>query len=371
MSASAAIQNPESTAVSRFQTANAVSSRSPVRRAAREAALALAVTASFTATAPSRAATDRTVTLDFAGEFAGAPFDCGRTVEGLGASDTDVTVSDYRLFVSEVRLIDAAGEETPLALEADGRWQGEGVALLDFEDGSGNCTNGTPETNASVVGTVPEGDYVGVAFEIGVPFDVNHGDPTLAGSPLNLTAMFWNWRGGYRFVRIDMAPANEGEMSDQMPDDQSTAAEHAGGPGESRANGGHDGQTGDGTGSHAAMTESGDAGHGGMHGGAHGGRGWALHLGSTRCDAPSPTTAPESCADPNRVAVRFDDFDPDADTIVVDPAAVLVEADLSSNAPDTSPGCMSAPDDADCESVMPRLGLGAEGGIEQTLMSVR
>ena len=279
--------------------------------------------------APGHAA-ERTVTLDFAGEFAGAPFDCGRTVEGLGASDTDVTVSDYRLFVSEVRLIDASGGETPLALETDGRWQGEGVALLDFEDGSGNCTNGTPETNAEVTGTVPEGDYVGVAFDIGVPFAVNHGDPTLAGSPLNLTAMFWNWRGGYRFLRVDMAPAGEGEM----PGEQEMAAE-------------------------------------GGHGGAHGGRGWALHLGSTRCDAPSPTSAPESCADPNRVAVRFDDFDPDADTIVVDPAAVLAEADLSGNAPDTSPGCMSAPDDTDCEPVMERLGLGAadEGG--QVLMSVR
>ncbi|ATX65604.1 metallo-mystery pair system four-Cys motif protein [Roseinatronobacter bogoriensis subsp. barguzinensis] len=84
-----------------------------------------------------------------------------------------------------------------MALDQDGVWQVADVAQLDFEDATGTCVNGTPDMNNSLRGTVPAGEYTGLDFDIGVPFDLNHGDPTLAASPLNLTAMFWNWQGAY------------------------------------------------------------------------------------------------------------------------------------------------------------------------------
>ena len=240
------------------------------------------------------------VTLSFAGELGGRPFDCGASVAGIGAA---------------------------------GPWQQEGLALLDFEDATGACRNGTPQTNTEVRGSAPPGDYAGVAFDVGVPFDDNHADPTLAASPLNLTAMFWSWRGGYRFLRVDVVVQGTGDGP--MPTDGAEPRGHG--------HGGHD---------HGAAGE------------------WALHLGSTGCVAAAPTQAPERCAAPNRVAVVLPDFDPSGDTLVVDPARVLEAVDVASNAPGTSPGCMSAPDDPDCGPVLRALGLG-EPGAAQSLVRAR
>lgn len=293
-------------------------------------AASLAAVAAFALSSPALA--DAPVEIRFAGEFAGSPFSCAVAHEGIGASRSTVEVADYRLYLSNLRLIAADGAEAKVALTQDGVWQLGDVALLDFEDGSGSCVNGTPPVNAMVRGTAPAGAYVGLAFDVGVPFAVNHGDPTLAGSPLNLTAMFWNWQGGYKFVKVDLATAGQPLAARQ------TSGDHAGGGASDKA------------------------------------RGWSLHLGSTGCASASKTTAPGAeCANPNRVAVRFDRFDPARNVVVIDPAAVLAEADVDVNAPETSPGCMSFPNDPDCLAVMTRLGL-AYGGVPpgpQTLATMR
>ena len=330
---------------------------------------------SFALPPAARAQDAREITLDFAGEFGGRPFDCDRPVEGVGSDATTVDVGDYRLYVSDVRLIAADGSAVPLSLEQDGRWQFANVALLDFENGSGRCTNGTAETNASVRGSVPPGDYTGVAFEVGVPFALNHADPTLAASPLNLTAMFWSWRGGYRFLRVDLV-ARGGADETAVDGDSTTRDDAAAGRGGRSASAGHDGDgrhdagTGHDRGHAVAAGQGASAGHG-AGAGHGGGRGWALHVGSARCASPAPTRAPDACAEPNRIAVRFERFDVDTQTIVVDPAAVLAGVDVSRNAPDTSPGCMSAPDDPDCAAVFAKLGLGGSSAAPQALMTVR
>ena len=54
---------------------------------------------------------------------------------------------------------------------------------------------------------VPEGDYVGLAFQIGLPAALNHADPArwLAGHPLNpiVNGLHWSWAGGYIFAAIE------------------------------------------------------------------------------------------------------------------------------------------------------------------------
>jgi len=54
---------------------------------------------------------------------------------------------------------------------------------------------------------VPEGDYVGLAFQIGLPAAINHGDPARwpAGHPLNpiVNGLHWSWAGGYIFAAIE------------------------------------------------------------------------------------------------------------------------------------------------------------------------
>lgn len=252
------------------------------------------------ALAASPAVADQSVTLNFVAEIGGVPYACDQTYTGLGATNAEVKATDFRTYLSDIVLIAADGSRVPVTLEDD-IWQHSGVALLDFEDATGACTNGTSQTNTAVRGTVPEGAYTGAAFTVGVPFALNHGDPSVAPSPLNLTSMFWNWQGGYKFVRIDMVPTDRA---------------------------------------------------------ADGPKGWFLHLGSTLCKAASKTEGPaEPCENPNTMQISFDDFDAATNTIVIDPAAVVASADLRTNVADTSPGCMSFLGDADCNSVLPNLGL--------------
>jgi uncharacterized repeat protein (TIGR04052 family) len=244
---------------------------------------------------------DQPVTINFAAEIGGQPFACDATYPGLGSTGAEVKGTDFRLYVSDVAMVAADGSRAPVALD-ESDWQHAGVALLDFEDGRVACANGTAPMNTALRGTVAAGDYTGVAFKVGVPFAMNHGDPTVAPSPLHLTSMFWNWRGGYKFVRNDMVPTDRSE---------------------------------------------------------DGPKGWFLHLGSTMCASDGKTDAPKTpCKNPNLVEIKLDGFDPATQTVVIDPADVVSGADLRVNAPETSPGCMSFPGDADCMTVMAKLGLG-------------
>jgi cytochrome c peroxidase len=54
---------------------------------------------------------------------------------------------------------------------------------------------------------VPEGAYVGLEFQVGVPAEVNHADPGAwaAGHPLNplVNGLHWSWQGGYVFAALE------------------------------------------------------------------------------------------------------------------------------------------------------------------------
>lgn len=304
--------------------------RSTLCAGAISAALALLTACATTPTAMTTdaAAGAQAVTVRFAVQINGQPFACGQSYAGVGITRSTITPIDFRFYVSDVALVDEAGRAVPVTLSQDGVWQLENIALLDFENGSGPCRNGTTGVNAEVRGTIPAGRYVGLRFTLGVPFARNHGDPTVAPSPLNLTAMFWNWQGGYKFLKFDTA--TRGQPATVAPPDP--------------------------------------------RGGGNA-SGFSVHLGSTVCASPARTVAPKSeCANPNRVAVAFERFDPATQTVVADIGAVLADANVDVNAPNTSPGCMSFPGDADCPPVMAALGL-AYGGVgapgPQRLFSVR
>lgn len=268
------------------------------------------------------------VTVRFAAQIGSQVFSCGQRYSGVGSTRSTITPSDFRFYVSQVALIDEAGRSVPVALTQDGMWQFENIALLDFENGTGPCRNGTTAMNTEVRGEVPAGRYVGLRFTLGVPFVRNHGDPTMAPSPLNLTAMFWNWQGGYRFLKFDTS-------SSGLPG----AAAAPDSRGRSDASG------------------------------------FSVHLGSTMCASPSRTEAPSGeCANPNRMVVTFDRFDIAKQMVVADIGAVLAGANVDINTPKTPPGCMSFPNDPDCPPVMGALGLpygGQAAPGPQRLFTVR
>lgn len=52
-------------------------------------------------------------------------------------------------------------------------------------------------------------DSEALSFTLGVPFAVNHQNPLLQASPLNLPSMFWSWRSGHKFLRVDLQTADK------------------------------------------------------------------------------------------------------------------------------------------------------------------
>ena len=246
------------------------------------------------------------VEINFDARVGSLPAKCGQNYSGIGTAKAGLTLQDFRLYISGVRLIDKAGKEVPVHLTPDEQWQSKTVTLLDFVDGTGSC-NGNSGTNTVVRGTVPKGDYRGLVFDISVPFAENHQDPTLAPTPLNVTGMTWPWRIGYKFIGIDIE------------------------------------------------TSGGKAG-------PNSATGFSIHLGSTECGEGSPMSAPKApCANPNRPEIRFDAFNPSINRVVLDLAALVAETDVTVNAPQSASGCMSFPGDADCNAIMDRLGLPFDG----------
>lgn len=277
----------------------------------------LLLAASLTActSTPVASSNGQAVQINFDARIGDKPARCGVSYADVGASKATIMLQDFRIYVSEVRLLAADGREVPLKLTPDNQWQNDKVALLDFEDATGNC-NGNAPMNVSIRGTAPAGDYSGLVFEIGVPFDLNHKDPTLAAAPLNYSGLTWPWRIGYKFITVDFDTANK-------PD--APAQQHAGMPG---------------------MAAS----------------GFSIHLGSTDCGEGSPTTPPASpCTNANRPTYRLDGFKPRTGKVVLDLGALLAGTDVTVNAPGSASGCMSFTSDDDCIAIMDRLGLAFRG----------
>lgn len=146
------------------------------------------------------------ITLKFRGVVGHEDFACGTQYSGIGTGSSVFIPADFRFYLSNIRLKPLGGDEVPLELEQDGIWQHENVAMIDFETGPDNgCNEGNSATNTEIHGTVPAGVYTSVSFDLGLPFDLDHGNASTAPSPLNFTAMFWSWNAGYKFIRVDTA----------------------------------------------------------------------------------------------------------------------------------------------------------------------
>jgi uncharacterized repeat protein (TIGR04052 family) len=136
------------------------------------------------------------VDIEFSATWAGQPLKC---------SDSAISLTDLRFFVSDVILIATTGQEYPMLLTADERWQQAGVALIDLENGEGACVNGSRDMNTVLSGTAAITEVDRIQFTIGVPFESNHANPLLAKAPLDDAAMHWHWRSGYKFLRAGVS----------------------------------------------------------------------------------------------------------------------------------------------------------------------
>jgi uncharacterized repeat protein (TIGR04052 family) len=248
--------------------------------------------------------------LVFKAKVGAQDFACGQTYS-LGTPATQYRPRDFRLYVHDVSLRTDDGIDVPFVLADDGAFQRSGVALLDFENKVGECANGTEATNTVLKGLAAGAHYQSLSFTVGVPFALNHQDAAAASAPLNSTAMFWNWNGGYKFARID------------------------------------------------GLTTGLPMGHN-------------VHLGSTGCVAGATPNSITSCANANRPRITLP-FDPALGrAVVLDLVRLFEGSNLDTNLAMSAPGCMSTPTDTDCAPLFQKFGLpfGGTSAGPQTFFSV-
>lgn len=155
-------------------------------------------------------------------------------------------IQQLAFFVSELKT-GKSGLEQTLSLSSN-EWQNDGLALLQWFDCAAQPShdeNKNEQGNAAYRATLQLAQVQDFSqinqlrFTLGIPFDLNHLNPLSQNSPLNIPSMFWSWRSGHKFFRLDMQ----------------------------------------------AQQQS-----------------WVFHLGSIGCTADSAMRSPQlSCAEPNRI----------------------------------------------------------------------
>jgi uncharacterized repeat protein (TIGR04052 family) len=136
-------------------------------------------------------------------------FGCNKLTTGHSTSERHISESmnfylkDARLYVHDVKMVNADNSTVDFTLSNDGVWQNGTVALLDFENQTGDCSTGTMETNTTLKGYAAPGNYIGIQFKIGVPSAQNNLNATTASAPLNNSAMYWSWTSGFKFLKFE------------------------------------------------------------------------------------------------------------------------------------------------------------------------
>jgi uncharacterized repeat protein (TIGR04052 family) len=247
---------------------------------------------------------DATYTIKFAASVAGAPFSCSSSYNNIGTTKTTIQPLDFRFYVHDVMLVRAGGQMVPLKLKQDMKWQSDRVALVDMEDGTGNCMTESGGPNTFVVGTAPSNsDYTGLQFGLGIPPDIDHLQVSVAAAPENVPAMWWSWLGGYRFLRIDV----------QSLKNQS----------------------------------------------------WNFHVGATECTQASMSTS-ITCKFDNQATITLQNFKPDTSTVTMDLATLYADSDLDHQVDgivDQVPGCMSGDGDPECPMLYNKVGLSFDSAM--------
>ena len=177
--------------------------------------------------------------------YAGKPLRCN----GFDDPQQHVwAIQQLAFFVSNLSLKNAQQSESISLLPSD--WQTSDIALIrpflqDCDSAIAGRAPLTDEYNSSVlfVSQISLSEADTLTFDLAVPFTLNHQNPLVQPSPLNLPGMFWSWRRGHKFLRMDL---------------QSTQGS------------------------------------------------WAFHLGSVGCEAVSSLRSPSSpCKQPNRLVFRL------------------------------------------------------------------
>ncbi|MCZ4408114.1 hypothetical protein O3Q51_04810 [Cryomorphaceae bacterium 1068] len=133
---------------------------------------------------------DSKLFLTFDPRFEGEDLQMG--VTNTNVHDYPFNVSEIKFYVSNIRLHKSEGDFVELS----------DIELIAMQ-----------ENRRSVEYVVPTGDYIGVSYDLGVPYMMNGtNDPDFSisqyppGHPLSevtSAGMYWQWSSGYRFFSFD------------------------------------------------------------------------------------------------------------------------------------------------------------------------
>ncbi len=246
---------------------------------------------------------EKTQSITFAAQVRGEPLRCDTLYPDVGSPGTTLELLDFKVYVRDIWFVREGGAKYLLHLAQDGLWQRENVALLDFEDGTGTCNTGSPEMRTEVVGRVPDyDDYTGVEFTVGVPSELNHMNMEWEDPPLDVPSMWWSWKNGYKFLRLDVR-----------------------------------------TGGNAS---------------------YVFHVGADGCEGTPDVGI--HCSAGNQGQIHLDGFEPGQSRIVFDLAALFAHTDFAVAAEDPTDlvaGCLSSASDPECAGLFSKVGIGSDGAV--------
>lgn len=279
------------------------------------------------------------LTVHFDALVNGQPFSCSGAYM-MGTPPALARPSHFRMFVYDIAATSAGGDSARLTLD-ESEWQGNfddvghNVALLDFDDATGNCRYTDADTHTVVTGWVTNTTTLtGLTFRIGIPSELDHLDAGLAPPPLNRPGLWSGWQLGSILLRADFDTANNDSHRPQTKDDELT-------PG-----------------------------------------GWQFWLADAGTGPQACTGEPNlgyQCANQFQPKVLLDPFDPAQDHVGLDLGALLQDVDMDRTAFDMAPvgrdpaitdptittypmpdyraGCFMDRVDGECAVALRRLGI--------------
>lgn len=153
---------------------------------------------------------------------------CNQSTQSLSfqaISNTNhlIDIESFAFYLHDVHLFaNSTQAEIELSMQPSS-WQTDDIALIAF-DAACNSQASSAELNANtelhlttqneafkhlVKRHAKSSDDLELRFTLGIPFESNHVNPLTQTSPLNISSMFWSWRNGYKFMRLDMKSSHE------------------------------------------------------------------------------------------------------------------------------------------------------------------
>ena len=134
--------------------------------------------------------------IDIAISYAGLPLTC-QTRDNLKGW----AVEQLQFFVSNIMVKGSEQQWRSVQLE-DTQYQTKDVALISLICDDERITEHNLSLKLSE--EIAYEDIFEISFDLGIPFKDNHQNPLTQASPLNVASMFWVWRSGHKFMRVEM-----------------------------------------------------------------------------------------------------------------------------------------------------------------------